>query len=370
MKRTIICILLGCILLSGCDGMLDGHYVFVEPHREENSHTETQNVSVRNFDGLLEVLRDMVENGTESGLISVAQYSKDRIEPDMDRAMEYILTKDPIGTYAVKNITYDLGTSAGQPAVSLNIEYLRGRSEIRKIQRPGNWIQAEAAIATALDGIESGIVLYVEDFREVDFKQWVSNYAMSHPDKVMELPDVTVNFYPETGRQRVIELKFTYQNSRDSLRVMQRTVARLFSAAAIYADGEGSREDQFYKLYSFLMGLSPNFRQETSITPAYSLLQHGVGDSRAFATVFAAMCEQAELECITVIGTRNGAPWYWNIICVEGGYYHLDLLECHRSGDFSGKTDEEMTSEDMNGYVWDPEVYPACGIAPEEETVE
>lgn len=367
MKRTIVCILLSCILLSGCDGILDGHYVFVEPHREENSQTETQNVSVSNYDGLLTVLRDMVKDGTESGLISVAQYSHDRIASDMDRAVEYILTKDPIGTYAVTDIAYDLGTSAGQPAVSLSIQYLHGRSEIRKIQRPKDWGQVETAVAMALDSIESGIVLYVEDFREVDFNQWVSNYTMANPDKVMELPGVTANFYPETGRQRVIELKFTYQNSRDSLRVMQSTVARLFSAAAIYADGEGSQEDQFVKLYSFLMGLSPNLRQETSITPAYSLMQHGVGDSKAIATVYAAMCTQAELECITVIGTRNGAPWYWNIICIDGVYYHLDLLECHRNDSFIAKTDKEMTVEETNGYVWNPEMYPACGVMPQIE---
>ena len=41
-----------------------------------------------------------------------------------------------------------------------------------------------------------------------------------------------------------------------------------------------------------------DYRIETSITPAYSLLRHGVGDSRAFAVVYAAMCQQAGLECL------------------------------------------------------------------------
>lgn len=365
MKRSIACILIFCLVLSGCSGLLDGRYVSVTPHQEQSSQTEEEIVSVSNYDALLQTIRGIVEDGAETGIISVARYDQDRVDRDTAKAVEHIMTADPIGTYAVAEITYDLGTNAGQPAVALNISYIHDRSEIRKIQRPEDWAQAETAIAQALDNCETGIVLYIQDFEEMDFAQWVSYYATANPDKVMELPEVTANLYPETGAQRVVELKFTYQNSRDSLRAMQSAVERLFTAAAIYADGEGDERERFFKLYSFLMGLSPQFQLETSITPAYSLLQHGVGDSRAFATVYAAVCVQAQLECITVTGTKAGEPWYWNIICCDGVYYHIDLLECNMSDEFTLREDGQMS-----GYVWDYSAYPVCGIPPETETEE
>ena len=107
-----------------------------------------------------------------------------------------------------------------------------------------------------------------------------------------------------------------------------------------------------------------DYKVETSITPAYSLLRHGVGDSRAFATVYAAMCRASGLECIVVTGTRSGEPWTWNIICQDGVYWHVDLLRCNEQGRFHKTEDSGMT-----GYVWDYSAYPECiGETVAEET--
>ncbi len=354
MKRTIPLILVFSLLLSGCANLLDGSYIYVQPHRENSSQTDEENITVATYDALLNTLRDMVEAGVESRIISVAPYDQSAVSGDLARAVEHLMTADPYGAYAVADIFYDLGTSAGQPAVAVDIDYLHGRSELRRIQRPKNWDQVEQKIADALANCDDGMVMYLDFYHESDFSQWVASYAATHPDIVMELPTVTANFYPEQGSERIIELKFTYQNTRDALRGMQTAVARLFSAASIYASSS-DEYDRFFKLYSFLMGLSPQFLLETSITPAYSLLQHGVGDSRAFATVYAAMCVQEKLECVVVTGTKNGEPWYWNIICCDDVYYHVDLLECHVSDAFSIRFDDQMS-----GYVWDYSAYPIC----------
>ena len=114
-------------------------------------------------------------------------------------------------------------------------------------------------------------------------------------------------------------------------------------------------------LYSFLMERY-DYKIETSITPAYSLLQHGVGDDRAFATVYAAMCEQSGLKCQVITGTRWGEPWSWNLIYVGGVYYHVDLLRCSKEGVFTTRMDA-----DMAGYVWDFSAYPES-VLPEPET--
>ncbi len=358
MKRTLIFICTFCLLLSGCSGILDGRYVSVESHPIETVESE-DNASVSNYAGLLTVLQDMVAEGTESGIISVARYDQKNVGPHMEDAVDHILHQDPIGSYAVSEITYELGTSAGQNAVSVTISYVRDRTEIKKIQYPKDREQAEATIINALNSFENSVVLYVQDYEETDFVQWVAAYAAANPDKVMELPEVTANLYPESGSTRVVELKFAYQNTKDSLLAMQETVSRIFAAAVMYTGNEGQQQDLYYSLYVLLMGRSHSFQIETSITPAYSLLQHGVGDSRAFATVYAAMSTRTGLECYTVTGTRSGEPHYWNIICCDGVYYHLDLLESYEKDRFTLRLDDEM-----NGYVWDYSAYPVCNGQP------
>ena len=215
-------------------------------------------------------------------------------------------------------------------------------------------------MSEALKGYEPSIVILVEKYEKRDFSQFVKDYVESNPQAVMEIPQVTQNSFG-TGKDRLVELIFTYQTSRDALRRMQTEVKPVFDAASLYVSGEGEDFQKFSQLYGFLMERF-EYKFETSITPAYSLLRHGVGDSRAFATVYAAMCRSAGLECMTVTGTRSGEPWTWNIVLDNGGYYHVDLLRSNASGQF-----REYTDADLGNYVWDYSGYPACEGAMAEE---
>ena len=136
------------------------------------------------------------------------------------------------------------------------------------------------------------------------------------------------------------------------LQDMQQQVQAIFTSAELYVKQTTTVMDTHSRLYSFLMGRN-NYTLETSVTPSYSLLCHGIGDSRAFANVYAAMCTDAGLECHVISGIRDGEPWCWNLIRFRGGYYHVDLLRCHEDNRFAFKSAEEMS-----GYVWDYAAYP------------
>lgn len=364
MKRLLAMAMILCLLLSGCSMWLDGSYVSTVPHEEQSNQMESQLQAVSSYAGLYRVLKSMVQSGKQSGLISVANYNQLVVARDMRLAADSIMTSDPIGAYAVESIAFELGTNAGKPALSVDIRYFHDRTEIQNIKTAKKMMNADKEIALALDNCSSGLVLYIEQYEERDFVQWVADYAAKNPEKVMENPQVTANLYPQTGDARVLELKFTYQNSRDVLRNMQTQVGQRFRDARnrIQKAEEGLA---YEAMYTYLAELFPEYRQETSITPAYMLLTQGVGDSNAFATVYSAVCQSAGLENITVTGTRDGEPWRWNIICQNGVYYHVDLLRCIQDGQFRMCTDEEMM-----GYAWDFSMYPACGVQPEEPTEE
>lgn len=353
MRIRMIMVAVGIsLLLSGC-GWLDGSYVSVTPHQEQSASIRTENLSVSNYEQMLKVMEDVVSKGTETCVINVVNYEQDYLELNVANAVQRIQNIYPIGAYAVEHIEYEIGSNTGKTAIALDITYRHSRTEIRNIQKAKDLESARKIVGQALESYDTVLVMDIETYEELDYAQVVHDYALIHPQNVMEIPQVTWEVYG-IGASRVVELTFFYQTSRDALRTMQSQVQPVFDSAVLYVSGEGAQQQKYAQLYAFLMERF-DYKLETSITPVYSLLRHGVGDSRAFATVYAAMCRDAGLECMIVTGTRNGEPRIWNIVKMEDRYYHVDLLACNETGKFRIMTDDEMT-----GYVWDYSAYPAC----------
>ena len=360
MKIRMIALLTGiCLLLGGC-GWLDGTYVSVTPHQQQSGSVRTENLTVSNYDQLQNVMESVVSKGTESCVINVINYEQDNLEANVASVVQRTQRVYPIGAYAVERIGYEIGRNTGKTAIALDIDYRHSRNEIRNIQKAKDLDAARKYVGQSLENYDTILVMELAEYEDMDYTQVVQDYALEHPQNVMEIPQVTWETYG-VGVSRVVELTFFYQTSRDALRTMQTQVQPVFDSAVLYVSGEGAQQQKFAQLYAFLMERY-DYKLETSITPAYSLLRHGVGDSRAFATVYAAMCRDAGLECMVVAGTRNGDPRIWNIIQAENGYYHVDLLACEEAGKF-----QIMTDDRMNGYVWDYSAYPVCEIMDTED---
>lgn len=354
MKQKLICLLLVLsLLLTGC-GISDGKkYVSVKPHREQRQNTQTEAAVAENSLDLMRFLEEMIRRGTENGIIYLADYPEERVADGMEIAVGYAMNTYPLGAYAVEKIDYEIGTNGGLSAMAVKIAYRHSDAQIRQIRNIGSMDEAKPLVEEALKDYDARLVLRAEMYFETDFQQMVRSFAETYPETVVETPQVTVGVYG-TGPGRVVELSFTYQNGRDALRLMHSQVKPVFDAAALYVSGDGADRQKYAQLYAFLMERF-DYKVETSITPAYSLLHHGVGDSRAFATVYAAMCRRAGLECMVVTGARNGEPWVWNMILDNGYYRHVDLLRSNEQGKF-----REMTDREMTGYVWDYSAYPEC----------
>ena len=354
--RVLALCLVLCLVLCGCGNWMDGSYSSSKLHQSSQNQPGEEAFVVSDYSELQQVLVEQVENGAESILINVANLEVDGIEDDMAHAIQYVLGVNPIGAYAAESIEYELGTSGGQPALAVTVQYNQNRGVLRSMKYAKNLDEAQRLLADALDLCETKVVMRVSDYRSTDFQEYVRVYMEENPQTVMELPSLTVTTFPDSGSDRVVEIGFTYQTGRDDLKMMQSRVRPLFTSAELYVAGNNTEYDQYELLYAFLMERH-DYQFETSITPSYSLLIHGVGNSKAFAVVYGAMCRRAGLECRVVSGTCNGEPHVWNMICVDGQYYHLDLLASSRDGRFTVWGDDEMV-----GYVWDYSAYPKCGV--------
>ena len=207
-------------------------------------------------------------------------------------------------------------------------------------------------VEDALDQFADTLVLQIAGYQETDFGAIIQDYAQRNPDRVMEVPGVSVRTFPDQGETRVVELSFHYRTDRSELRAMREQVQPVFSSAALYVSGGAGEWTKFNQLHTFLTERFDAYTIESTITPAYSLLCQGVGDSRAFAQVYAAMCSRIGLEARVVSGKRDGELRWWNLVRIDGSWYHLDLMTDKR---FAPRTDELMT-----GYEWDRTVYPAA----------
>jgi len=350
MKRyilvTMIC-LLAAGMLAGCDLWTDGAYHSVEPHMQEDYFPNQYGGEISSFEELEQALQYMVERGTANDLFYTRNISAQQIEGFANVAIQNIKRSHAIGAYAVDEITYEIGDNAGRMAISIEISYLHTRGEILMIQDAANMTEASLIIAGALDNCEAGIVMLIQNYENIDFIQLVQDYVNANPQSCMEMPQVGVSIYPDRGTERVVEITFGYQTSRDSLRNMQKNVQTVFDSARLYVSENATQWEKCAQLYAFLMERF-DYKIETSITPSYSLLHHGVGDSKAFATVYAAICRQSGLDCEVVSGTKEGQPLYWNVLKMDDTYYYVDLMYCNQRGRFVARQQYEMS-----GYVWD-----------------
>ena len=362
MKVRMLAMLLTLSLLLGGCGWFQGSYVNVTPYQHQSGTGQTGVISAWNYYQLRKALETLVASGIENSVIDIANYDAKAVEVNLNQAVEYIRNEYPIGAYAVEEIVCEVGTSSGKPAIAVSITYSHSRSELYRIKKVQTMEDAEWSVGNALRNFDTVLVMEIQDYREADFEQMVATYSATYPEFVMEVPQVTTGVFGSSD-SRVVELTFYYQTSRDSLRQMKNQVKSIFDSATLYVSGATTDRQRYSQLYSFLMERF-DYVMETSITPAYSLLHHGVGDSRAFALVYASMCRRAGLDCRIVTGTRNGEPWTWNMVQDNDRYYHVDLLRCNELGSY-----REFVDGDMSGYVWDYSAYPACAAPNDPETL-
>ena len=364
MKQILTLIFCFALVLSGC-GWMEGSYVSVVPYDQGDNRVDPAITAISTYQELRSALSLMVENGEDGTTLSLVDYPINQIESNLNQAIRNVLTTNPIAAFAVEDIEYSIGTTGGVTAVALKVTYNHNRAEIRGLRHVKGMDTAKSLIIGAMERLEPGVVFLVSDYHYVDFDQYLRDYALEYPDVIMEMPQISENIYPNTGLSRIVEITFTYETSRDALKTMQSYVRPRFASASMFISGDEIPQVRYQRLYAFLMETS-EYTFETSITPTYSLLRHSVGDSRAFAMVYAAMCRRSNLECRVISGTREGESWSWNMIQMNGQWHHLDLVDSSLNGGYRLRYDEEMT-----GYVWDYSAYPSAKTPePPPETTE
>ncbi len=379
MKRTVCAFLTACLLfsLTACDAWVKDDSLTVRNHIEQPLPSpapteEEQPPVVTNRNELRGAVLSLIRDWTEQGTILVRGYDGD-ISADLSETVRYATKEEPIGAFAVDYADYELTGTTENGEISLRIVFRRSAAEVDAIVTVNDNGSAFSKIQQALTNYDTALTLRIRNYAPTDFAADIRAYCMEHPELVPALPELSAEVYPLEGETRILELHFTYPAERDELRRLQGSVNTILTSASSYVQTGKDEASRAALLFRFLTErFDYAVTAEEPRMPAYSLLCQGVAHSLSFASVFYAECASANIECRILGGARDGAARYWNLISVDGQYYHVDLMRAVEEGETELKL---LTTAELQeaGYVWDETTHPATpepeqGNEPPEET--
>ncbi len=363
MKKIVLVILLA-LCLSGCSAFTEDSYLVIEKHSEppteptETTAREELPTLISNRSQLRGAVLSCIRNWVEKDSLPVENYDGD-LSSDLSEVLHHATEEDPFGAYAVDFIDAELVGDAVSGAIEVSIVFRRSEAEVDSIVTVNSTSTALRRIQQALTSYETSLALRIREYDEVDFAAYIREYCLENPNLVLAVPEFSAEVYPPNGSTCILELHFSYPFTRDEMRPMLSTVNTTLTSAASYIRSGETDLARLELLNRFLM---TRFRYrlctEEPAMPAYSLLQTHLAHSLSFAAVFRYECRAVEMDCWMVSGTKNGVPHYWNIVCIDDVYYHIDLMRSFERGEtqLTLLSAQELLSE---GYAWDTEAYPS-----------
>ncbi|MDY4172145.1 MAG: hypothetical protein SOY17_05340 [Evtepia sp.] len=221
MKKIILLLaVLAVFPLAGCGSMLERSYASVTPHTQFSDESENEAIlRAENYPGLVGALLHRVEQGQENGVVRLYQYASltGTAASDVDQACLEVTQEDPLGTYAVDYIKYDVKPTAAYYQVEVKLAYQIPPEELAQVISVTGSTAVEQELRELLPAQPEKVLFRIGYFTQEDSAEtlrqavWEAYEAqLSHPARLLE---VEVKLYPDAGQQRVAELLLTWEES-------------------------------------------------------------------------------------------------------------------------------------------------------------
>lgn len=356
MRRMIGWIMAGlCLLLlvTKCNPLLDHTYTVVNDHAASSNDLEEDAVlEADTYEELVECILTFVYQGEETGRVRLPSYDGDT-EEAIYTACQEVLQETAMGAYALYNIDYYCTHVVSYYECQFLYSYSHTPEQIWSVIPVSGQTEITEKIEDALSSFKEELVMEVNDasITELGMLAQVKDIYYHQPVYAVEYPRVSAYSYPEKGVHKIIELKFSWQESQETLAnqvvEVQSTIANV-AGRKVSGDLSGA-----WQLYSRLS--SRVDCQEGSGSGVYDALVIGQADSQGLALAYQALCEHCGITCCSVCGTQDNAAHWWNIITVDGISWHVDLSSREQEENFL-HTDNQMEPR----YSWSGEEYPLC----------
>ena len=363
MKRLLCALLAGAALLGlcGCRSAFERDYYYETPYSGDIGPRSDQATEIRNYSMLKTALTSMITNHTEKGEFRFSSYNGSLSE-DLAAACFEIKSDHPLGAYAVESLSYDTSYVVSYYVATIYISYKRTAEELSGIVYSTTAEDFDASVRRAVEDFEPELVIrcFFPDIDELHIRKTVQRFAFDNPVTVPSEPAVEVTSYPAEGTNRIYDVLFRYGLDRQRSADMAEAVTeRLEAYAAAQEESEPAR--QALACARYLSERTAGGSGEGSyVDTAFGALVLENADSRGLALAYRALCDAVGLDCTVVegaFGSFGTEPHFWNIIALDGDYYHVDV-----SAMAEDPARAFLLSDDARWgrYIWEPEDYPVC----------
>lgn len=341
------------LLPAGCSALLEREYSQVATHNAVPA-TEGDPSILRadSYQELVNALIYFVSGGVEEGTVRLYVNATD-VEPFLSDACLEVVQEDPLGAYCVEFIKYTVDPVVTYSEAKVNITYRRTREQVASIVQATGVTAIRGELEAALASYAPERVLRISYFEEDE--AFIQDLALQAyydvPDHALGVPEVSVAIYPNSGRQRIVEILLDYPLEPQELKKRQAALAETLQELAWdLAD----QPDLPLAAAQALLELGEYDPQGSRA--ACDLFLEGAAGSEGLALSYAALCRQLELDCQVARGTMDGEPHFWAVVQTREGWRHIDLS---RPQDPDGPlyTDQQLLEL---GYSWDETSLPAC----------
>ncbi len=356
LKRLCVFALALCFTLgfSGCD-------LFEKEYRTETDYVDSSSelkdepgiITVQNYIGMKNALIQLINNAEEYGTIRTDKY-RGSAEDDISRACFEVTRETPIGLYAVDYMTHSVSQILSYYQMEIYIRYKRTADEIAGVTTVYSAQDTYDYIQNALESFDSSVaVLQVSSsVSEEEIERFVDEHYLSSLQNIPEKPKITINTYVADADaiQKITEVVFSYTQTKSELREKAR---QLRDFAYSFYDS-----DNFGNISHVCTGIMERAKPGLTGKTAYNaLFGTNFADSEGYALAVKLLCISGGIECYVVKGRLNNSEHFWNIVNVDGAYYHLDLF----TADKKQITAALLADNNMwASYQWDNAAYPAC----------
>jgi len=363
MKKQLLAALLALsLLLTGCASLLEREYSHAAPHNAiPTAEGDPSTLRAESYQELVNALLHLVTGGAETGRIRL-YLDADDLDSVLDTACLEVVQEDPLGAYAVEYIKYSVQPVVTYADADVEIVYRRTQEQVAAISSVTGITAIRNELQDALTAQNTELVLRISYFDgdESFIRSLCLQAFYADPTAALDLPDITLSIYPDSGRQRIVEMTMAYHLLPEEWTRRRQTLETRLEEFTqdLFVDWNGVTLPTLIPALLDICQYDPE-----GGSTAYHALAEGSSDSQGLALALSALCQKLDIPCRVVPGTKDGVSHTWNMVLADENWYHLDLTLDHEgdSASFSLHTDAELS---QSGYVWDTQFFPSSTGVP------
>lgn len=212
--RILATVLAAALLMSGCSALLEREYSVVEPHSKQYWDSGDSGVlRAEDYQELVNGILTLVEAHTTESVVRIYMPELSLLETEdlLHQACREVQMETAAGAYAVEYLTYTLSESTAYREAAFRIRYRRTAEQHAAMVSVTSVTTAEAMeelIRGALEEEREELTLRIHYFTAAEEEIRLLLQALDQEKNGDDAGSWTVEFYPASGEQRIVELQF------------------------------------------------------------------------------------------------------------------------------------------------------------------